>query len=50
MQDSKPQRWRNLELLKAKLRRAAAQAERGELIPGEQVFEELRQYSARTGG
>lgn len=31
-----------LKQLKAKLQRAAAQAERGELLDGDEVFEELR--------
>ncbi|HXR40217.1 MAG TPA: type II toxin-antitoxin system ParD family antitoxin [Terracidiphilus sp.] len=32
-----------LQRLKAKLQRGAAQAERGELLDGDQVFEELRE-------
>jgi antitoxin ParD1/3/4 len=33
--------------LKTKLERAAAQADRGELIPGDQAFAEIRQRIAR---
>ncbi|MGA2233262.1 MAG: hypothetical protein ABSH22_20355 [Tepidisphaeraceae bacterium] len=33
--------------LKSKLKRAAAEAERGELLPGEHIVAELREHSAR---
>jgi antitoxin ParD1/3/4 len=36
-----------LEELRAKLRRGIEQAERGELLDGDAVFEEIRQLSAR---
>ena len=36
-----------LEELRAKIRRGAEQADRGELLDGEAVFEEIRQLSAR---
>ena len=36
-----------LEELRAKLRRGIEQADRGELIDGDAVFEEIRQLSAR---
>lgn len=36
-----------LEELRAKIRRGADQADRGELLDGEAVFEEIRQLSAR---
>ena len=36
-----------LEEPRAKLRRGIAQAERGELLDGDSVFEEIRQLSAR---
>jgi antitoxin ParD1/3/4 len=36
-----------LEELRAKLRRGVEQADRGELLDGEAVFEEIRQLSAR---
>jgi antitoxin ParD1/3/4 len=36
-----------LEALRAKIRRGAEQADRGELLDGEAVFEEIRQLSAR---
>jgi antitoxin ParD1/3/4 len=37
----------SLEELRAKIRRGADQADRGELLDGEAVFEEIRQLSAR---
>ena len=36
-----------LEELRAKLRRGMEQADRGELMDGDAVFEEIRQWSAR---
>jgi antitoxin ParD1/3/4 len=36
-----------LDELRAKIRRGADQADRGELLDGEAVFEEIRQLSAR---
>lgn len=36
-----------LEELRAKIRRGADQADRGELLDGEAVFEEIRQLSAK---
>ncbi|HWC00702.1 MAG TPA: type II toxin-antitoxin system ParD family antitoxin [Bryobacteraceae bacterium] len=36
-----------LEELRAKIRRGAEQADRGELLDGEAVFEEIRRLSAR---
>lgn len=36
-----------LEEIRAKIRRGAEQADRGELLDGDAVFEELRQLSAR---
>jgi antitoxin ParD1/3/4 len=36
-----------LEELRAKIRRGADQADRGELLDGEAVFDEIRQLSAR---
>ena len=40
------EREEGLRQLKAKLRRGAAQAERGELLDGDQVFDELRELIA----
>jgi hypothetical protein len=46
MEEQERQREANFIALKSKLKRAAAQAQRGELIDGEKVFAELRQHSA----
>lgn len=47
LENQELQREADLGSLKSKLKRAAAQADRGELIPGNQVFEEIRKLSAR---
>jgi len=43
LQHQENEREQGLRQLKAKLQRGAAQAERGELLDGDVVFEELRQ-------
>jgi antitoxin ParD1/3/4 len=43
LQQQEKEREQGLKQLKAKLQSGAAQAERGELLDGDQVFEELRQ-------
>jgi antitoxin ParD1/3/4 len=47
LEDHERQREADFQSLKSKLKRAAAQAGRGELIPGEEVFAEIRALSAR---
>jgi antitoxin ParD1/3/4 len=47
LEEREQRRKINLKSLREKLRRAADEAEHGELIPGEQVFAEIRQHSAR---
>ena len=43
LQHQEKQREESLKQLKAKLRRGAAQAGRGDLLDGDQVFQELRE-------
>ncbi|MGD0540269.1 MAG: type II toxin-antitoxin system ParD family antitoxin [Tepidisphaeraceae bacterium] len=47
LEEQERQREAHFQALKGKLRRGAAQAERGELIAGDKVFGEIRQHSAR---
>jgi antitoxin ParD1/3/4 len=42
LQDHETEREEHLKQLKSKLRRGASQAERAELLDGDEVFEELR--------
>jgi antitoxin ParD1/3/4 len=42
LEEQERRREANFRALKEKLQRSAAQAERGELIPGEEVFGEIR--------
>jgi antitoxin ParD1/3/4 len=46
LQQQEKEREEGLKELKAKLKRGAAQAERGELLDSDEVFEELRQLIA----
>jgi antitoxin ParD1/3/4 len=46
LEDQEKEREAGLKQLKTKLARAAAQAERGELLDGDEVFEELRELIA----
>lgn len=46
LEEQERQREVNFKALKRKLKRAAGQAERGELIGGEKVFAEIRHHSA----
>jgi antitoxin ParD1/3/4 len=46
LQHQEKEREEGLKQLKSKLQRGAAQAERGELLDGDAVFEELRQVIA----
>ncbi len=46
LQHQEKEREEGLKQLKAKLQRGAAQVERGELLDGDAVFEELRQMIA----
>jgi antitoxin ParD1/3/4 len=46
LEHQEKEREASLKQLKAKLARGAAQAERGELLDGEEVFEELRELIA----
>ena len=46
LEEQEQEREATFKILKGKLQRAAAQAERGELFDGEKVFAELRQRSA----
>jgi antitoxin ParD1/3/4 len=47
LEERESEREAALEELRAKIRRGAGQAGRGELVDGETVFEEIRQLSAR---
>jgi antitoxin ParD1/3/4 len=47
LQQQESEREAGLKQLKAKLQRGAAQAERGELLDADEVFEELRQLIAK---
>ena len=46
LQNQEKEREEGLKQVKSKLQRGAAQAERGELLDGDKVFEELRQLIA----
>jgi antitoxin ParD1/3/4 len=47
LEEQERQREAGFQALKNKLKRGAAQAERGELVAGDKVFAEIRQHSAR---
>lgn len=49
LQNQEKERELGLKQLKAKLRRGAAEADRGELLDGDAVFEELRQITSERG-
>jgi len=50
LQNQEKEREAGLKQLKAKLQRSAAQAERGELLDADEVFQELRQLIAERKG
>jgi antitoxin ParD1/3/4 len=47
LEEQERQREAGFQVLKNKLKRGAAQAERGELVAGDKAFAEIRQHSAR---